>query len=370
MQEEASSHLQTSQGEIPTQPNQTSPQKSSNILKMILLVVVLFILIGILGIGAYLLTKDTKESEKPADNTAIKTDESNNAADSEAIAENMVFKKETASLPSWVTNDPGKKDQGPWFSALYMATSEEGLTFTDEKLFLEHAGVANVILTSDEKLIATYQYFSYVHEELFDKIAYSTSDDYGTTWSSIKRINITGLPQGPNAVDPTLVELEDETFRLYFTYHQQGDQYPQLFSAKADSIDGDFVNEGQQLFTDEIILDPAVVYFNEKWHHYTVKHGDSFETEPSENPVSVHSVSDNGLAFKLAGEIQLTMQFLGDVIEDDGGLRFYGGQKSAFSTDGYEWTLEEGDRLEGADPGVVKLPDGTYITIYTKVNSK
>jgi len=370
MQESIPSDTQPPQGMVPDQNNQIKSQKSVNTSKIIIIVVGLLIIIGVLGIGAYLLTKDTKESEKPADNTVVKTDESNNAVDSEAIAEDMVFKIETASLPTWIANDPGKKDQGPWFSALYVATSDDGLNFTDEKMFLEHAGVANVILTSDEKLIATFQYFSYVHEELFDKIAYSISDDYGTTWSSIKRINITGLPQGPNAVDPTLVELEDETFRLYFTYHQLGDQYPQLFSAKADSIDGDFVNEGQQLFTDEIILDPAVVYFNGKWHHYTVKHGSEFEDEPSDNPVSVHSISEDGLDFELASEIQIDMQFLGDVIEDNNGLRFYGGQKSAFSTDGYEWTLEEGDRLEGADPGVVKLPDGTYITIYTKVNSK
>ncbi len=38
-----------------------------------------------------------------------------------------------------------------------------------------------------------------------------------------------------------------------------------------------------------------------------------------------------------------------------------------FSTDGYDWTIEEGQRVQGADPGVARLPDGSYIMIYTNI---
>lgn len=107
--------------------------------------------------------------------------------------------------------------------------------------------------------------------------------------------------------------------------------------------------------------------FKNIWHHYTVQHGEEFENEPGQKQSSIHSISEDGLNFQLVEEIDIGMQFLGNVIEDDDGLRFYNGNLSAFSTDGYTWTIDEGTRVDGADPGVAKLPDGSYLMIYTKV---
>ena len=101
------------------------------------------------------------------------------------------------------------------------------------------------------------------------------------------------------------------------------------------------------------------------WHHYTVKHGDEFGSDPEAEKISVHSISEDGLDFELVDDIKIDMNFLGDVIEDDEGLRFYNGTKSAYSTDGYNWEIDAGDRVDGADPGVVKIDDGSYIMIYT-----
>ena len=280
--------------------------------------------------------------------------------------EDMIFKEETAEPPSWIKDDPNRENKGPWYQSLYIAVSQDGLNFTGEKMFLEHSGVANLILTSDDKLIATFQYFSYINEDMFDVIAYSVSGDYGNTWSSVKAVKIKGLDKGPNPVDPTLVELDDKTFRLYFTYHEHGSDYPQLFSAHGNSIESEFFSEGQQLITDEIVLDPAVVEFDGTWHHYTIKHGQQFGDTPG-SPFNVHSISETGLDFKLVDDIEIDMGMLGDVIEDNNGLRFYNGSRSAFSTDGYNWTIDSGERVKGADPGVVKLPDGSYIMIYTNV---
>lgn len=280
--------------------------------------------------------------------------------------EDMIFKQETAPIPSWIKDDPMKETEGPWYESLYIAVSQDGLNFTNEKMFLEHSGVANLILTSDHKLIAIFQYFSYVNEDMFDVMAYAVSDDYGNTWSSVKPVRIAGLNEGPKPCDPTLVELDDKTLRLYFTYHKPGNKYPQLFSAYGDSIESEFISEGQQLDTDEIILDPAVVKFNGIWHHYTVNHGAQPSGTPN-NSVNIHSISETGLNFELVDDIKLDMGMLGDVIEDENGLRFYSGSKSAFSTDGYNWTVDSGERVKGADPGTAKLPDGSYIMIYPTV---
>ncbi len=336
--------------------------------KMLLIagaVIIVLVLIIIVGISAYFIGKYISDK---TDNTIAEKLSSD--IDTTNLEEDMIFKEETEAIPNWIQDNPNSENKGPWYSGLYISESTDGLNFTNEKLFLEHSGVANLIVTSDNKLIATFQYFSFVNQDMFDIIAYTVSEDNGKTWSSVKPVNITGLSAGesPNGCDPTLVELEEGRFRLYFTYHQVGEEYPQLFSAIGDSIDSKFLSEGQQLLTDEIILDPAVIYFDDMWHHYTVKHGESFENEPNENPISVHSTSEDGLAFELVDEITLDMQFLGDVIEDDGGIRFYNGSDSAFSTDGYNWVQDEGERVQGADPGVVKLDDGTYLIIYTKVN--
>lgn len=342
----------------------------------------LFILIILTVIIAVVLTfsiigcKST--SEKDAEESFGKTIEETETGDDELTVseekeqnsgEDMIFKEETAPVPPWIKNDPMKEKEGPWYQSLYTAVSADGLNFTGDKLFLEHSGVANLIPTSHNKLIATFQYFSFINEEIFDVIAYAVSEDYGETWSTVRPVKITGLGNGPHPVDPTLVQLDDGTFRLYFTYHKQGNLYPQLFSAQGDSIDSEFASEGQQLSVDEIILDPAVVKFNGIWHHYTVKHGTELTNTPN-NSTNVHSISETGLDFELADDIELDMEMLGEVIADGDGLRFYNGPKSAFSTDGYNWVIDEGERVRGADPGVVKLPDGSYIMIYTHIEKK
>lgn len=324
--------------------------------------IVVFILIGLGGYTGYRLLFNDAAGEQT---------ELDRLAEEEAhIEEDMIYQEETASVPEWIRNDPMKKDDGPWYEDLYIATSDDGLTFSNEQLFLPHAGVGHLLLTDDAVIIATFQYFSYRNEDLFDVIAYATSEDFGETWSSVKPITITGLPEGPNAVDPTLMQLEDGTFRLYFTYHQRGDQFPQLFSAYANSIEEPFENEGKQLETEEMVLDPAVIYFDNTWHHYTVKHEDGMMGSPDDQ-VSVHSTSSTGLNFNRQEDIMLDFGMLGDVIQDNDGMRFYAGEKSAFSTDGYTWTMDPGTRgVMGADPGVAMLPDGSYIMIYTSMGMK
>ena len=83
----------------------------------------------------------------------------------------------------------------PWRGNLVMAGSEDGLNFGEEAPFLEHAGVSNLLRTSSGQLIATYQYFSFEDEALFDIMAYSTSNDDGKTWEGHPRLSVeTFLP--------------------------------------------------------------------------------------------------------------------------------------------------------------------------------
>lgn len=257
---------------------------------------------------------------------------------------------------------------GPWDGKIVLASSEDGLSFTSGETLVEQAGVPNLLLTSDGTIIATYQYFSFDIQEEFDVIAYSVSEDEGKTWTDTEIIDIQGLPEAfgdKHAMDPTLVETEEGGLRLYFTYKSKEEQYVHLNSAYA--ADGDITStfvyeDGETPDIGKNMLDPAVVYFDGLWQHYTWD---------MDSDVNYHSTSEDGVNFELQENIELPMDFLGQVVAVDGGLRFYGsknGVSSAFSEDGYTWKMEQGSRIQGADPGVVQLEDGSYLMLYTSAN--
>lgn len=267
---------------------------------------------------------------------------------------------------SWVP-----ETRGPWDSTIYSTTSDDGLTFTGKTLVIENAGVPNLLRLTNGDLVLTYQYFSMTAQDMFDLIAYSVSDDDGKTWSAPKAIEFSGLPEslGGNKIpmDPTLVQQDDGSLRLYFTYHKEGTRNAALYSAAttSDDVSSAFIVEPEAALslTNEHLLDPAMVYFDGLWHHYTGR---------IQNDKNMHSTSTDGVAFTRQEDIKLPMDFLGQVIPADGGLRFYGtndaGVVSAFSTDGSTWTMESGTRAPGVDPGIQQLADGSYLMIYTGLN--
>lgn len=273
----------------------------------------------------------------------------------------------TAEVGSWVPDRTG-----PWDGSISAVTSTDGLNFSATATTIStEAGVPNLVKLSDGTIVLTYQFFSLTNEDEFDVIAYQTSDDDGNTWSDRGLIAFDDLPGAIDAnkqpMDPTLVQLEDGRLRLYFTYHEQGKAHPALYSATTedDQITSTFIVEPTPALesTEANLLDPAVVYFDGQWHHYT------WNDASDDN---YHSVSDDGLHFTLEDDIPLPMDFLGQVVTTDEGLRFYGTGKghvvSASSTDGYTWTMDTGDRVQGADPGVVQLDNGNYLMIYTSLN--
>jgi len=278
--------------------------------------------------------------------------------------EDIVFMEESSALPAWI---PTVESGGtPWFQDLYITRSDDGIQFSGGQLFIPHAGVGHLMVTNGGTLIATFQYFSYQHKALFDRIAYVTSDDQGQSWSSVRLVKIDLPMPGPTAVDPTLMQLADGSLRLFFTYHAHGEAFPQLHTATADEIDGVFNWDGKALETEQVVLDPAVVYFDDIWHHYTTSH----DEEAGGINNNVHSISKDGLRFEQVDDIPLAISFLGDVIPVDGGLRFYGDNAVAFSADGYTWEIEEQNISLGNDPGVVQLADGNFLAIYTVHHEK
>lgn len=266
--------------------------------------------------------------------------------------------------------DLDPEEKGPWDGAIYSATSSDGINFSGKVLLFERSGVPNLLKLQNGDMVLLYQYFSNTDENLFDTIAYSISKNSGLTWTDTTAINFENLPDPQNPrlkpMDPAIVQLEDGRLRLYFTYHTTGSKTPALYSATTsdDNITSSFiVNPSQALITDKNLLDPAVTYFAGAWHHFTWQDG-------SDN--NYHSISDDGLTFTMQEEISLPMEFLGQVVTYEDGLRFYGTGKgmvaSAISADGYNWEMESDKIVQGADPAVQQLADGTYLMVYTSMN--
>ena len=268
--------------------------------------------------------------------------------------------------PTWVLDK-----MGPWDQDLYVYDSDDGLNFTERELLVKHAGVPHLLQDKSGTLIAVYQYFSFSDEALFNVFAYSTSADLGLTWDGPHLLEVKDLPEPvapeASAVDPTIVELDDGSLRLYFTYHLSGKKSPVCVSAKAQSIKDAFVyEEGIRVeLENTTVLDPAVVYFKGTWHYFAPEN-----TMAGPSTLNLHATSSDGLNFELQEKIDLGgPRLLGSAIVVDDGLRFYGtnqgapGAFSAISTDGFSWKTEAGERAPHGDPGVVKLSNGKFLLL-------
>ncbi len=219
-------------------------------------IALIVIIITLLAVGAFMYKRPSGETVVP-ENPESPGNVPENGVD-------VVYKTDNLALPSWA---PKGVQANPWEGSIYLARSDDGESSTGERFFIQHAGVPNLLLTQDNLIVATFQYFSYTDQTMFDRIAYTVSEDFGDTWSQVKLIKLgERYTKGSTPVDPTLVQLENGRYRLYFTFQEPGTQYPSLYSSISTSLDGVFVDEGLQLSTNSMLLDPAVVYFDGQWH--------------------------------------------------------------------------------------------------------
>jgi hypothetical protein len=268
--------------------------------------------------------------------------------------------------------------------SVYIFTSDDGLDF-EKRNFVAKAAVPHMMQAENGDLIATFQYFK-DEEVSMGSMAYSVSEDLGLTWSDPVVLDIVDLPgvadqktakkpTMPQPVDPTLAQLEDGRFRIYFTYHEVGYDYPGPASAIADSMDGEFEYEGKLFESNEAyILDPSVVYFDGLWHYFTSSNGLNSEKKKGDvqDYVAYHAISEDGQEFELQDKLSVEFSMLGGAVVTDDGIRFFGsdpdGKSSGFSEDGYEWELVEEAEGRCSDPGTVYLGDDSYIMLCQSSN--
>ncbi len=271
------------------------------------------------------------------------------------------------ALLALVPQDPPRQDRpGPWDGDLWLLESTDGVRFKKKNKLLEGGGVPTLIADRKGRLIAAYQWFPKDRSDAFDRIAVSVSEDQGKSWTEPKPIAIEGFPEEMiRPCDPTLVELEDGRFRIYFTTDRKKSGKKGWAAASIHSaVSGDamayrYEPEARFAVEGEMVIDCAVARLGNEWHLYSPvqeKAGRGY-----------HAVSQDGLQFDRRKDVTLDTRgtWLGCAITTDKGLRFYGSGLAATSADGEAWRLDRDAGYEGADPGAARTTDGRWLMLAT-----
>lgn len=264
---------------------------------------------------------------------------------------------------------PMGRQYGPWDRDLEAYTSTDGRNFEYQRKWVERGGVPNLLQASEGRLFGVFQWFPMDRPEAFDQIAVIASfEDRGATWSDPEPIAIDGMPDTLHrAFDPTLVQLPDGRFRLYFASERaaewggRGDRA--VFSAVSqDAIHFQF-EPGQRFGFDDVeTYDPAVVYFQGRWHLFC---------PGFEEGAAHHAVSEDGLTFTTLEDIHVpgSGTWIGNALQAENKIHFYGSGREgvwmAVSLDGTDWRFAGPLRLFGGDPAVVLKKDGRYLAVVT-----
>ena len=291
---------------------------------------------------------------------------------------------ENEPAPRNPQGQPNRNRPGPWDNdvIVYVAGKDGAV----EKLAtFPRAGVPTVARLKDGRLIAAHQHFPADNDADFDKVAVHFSKDDGHTWSAAQVIQLTGLPEGMRfPFDPTLVPLPDGRVRMYFTSlkgRRMEEDRPAIYSAvSGDGVSFTFEPGLRFGVEGRPVIDCAVALHGGEFHLFAPDNGAGnnpgvTQRAAADRPregVGYHATSPDGLSFTRQSDVQIDggRHWLGNAQSDGDAIRFFGtggpsGVWMAVSADGQTWKVESSRPVQGADPGAVKLKDGTWLLAVT-----
>jgi hypothetical protein len=255
------------------------------------------------------------------------------------------------------------QSMGPHLHQLCSATSRDGLSWVDDNhLIAHHASVSTLALTASGALRMWFVQSATGPEEF----ACAESGDGGTTWLPLS-CSVTGVATGQRLVDPSVVRLADNRWRLYaFQRASRPDLAGDHTIIVAESLDGLNFRVLGSAFSSAGLVDPDVYWDGTQWVMHVMS-----VTEHA----MIRATSTDGLTFTRVGTTGVDAGTTAPVRMDDGRWRMYSMEEgnssfaSYVSTNGARWT-REGTRLRTTgghqllDPFVVRLADGTWKMIY------
>jgi hypothetical protein len=271
----------------------------------------------------------------------------------------------TAPRPSPPANPQGDLANLPWNHDLTLLRSSDGLTFAAPTTVIERAGVPSVIGDRVGRLLAVFQWFPFDNRDAFDQVALSISTDDGKSWTKPEQIVVAGMPaELQRPFDPTIVDLLDGRFRIYFTSGPRGPSIvPAIYSAISDDTIHYRFEPGARFAPPAGTVDASIVQFQGRWH--LISHNMQANTGKG-----YHATSADGLTFEQQPDVDVGVgrQWIGNaLVRSANAIRYYGSGRdgiwSATSTDGVAWTLDAGSRTVAGDPSAVQLPNGQTLLI-------
>jgi hypothetical protein len=277
---------------------------------------------------------------------------------------------------------PSRNRPGPWDNdVLVHRLNTNGSA--DKLATFERAGVPTLARLQDGRIIAAFQHFPQDDDRNFDRVAVCFSRDEGGTWSRPEPITVKGLEPGlARPFDPTLVPLPDGRVRLYFTSNRSPDfrrSTPAIYSAvSTNGLHYDFEPGVRFALEGRVVIDCAAALHDGVFHLIVPDNGpaEDFMSRPRRGQpplggTGYHATSRDGLKFERVADVTLPGRdrWLGNLQSEGGRLVFFGtgaGPWPFTSPDGVAWQRDErAARVPGADPGAVKLKDGTWLVAAT-----
>lgn len=278
----------------------------------------------------------------------------------------------TGSAAAEAPVGPGNSD-GPWSSRIRTAISGDGLKFKRAAILeLDQADVPCALV--DTAGVLRLYYITWCAAARNRIICAETRDL--KSWTC-RVVTIRGVERnwGPPC-DPTVLQLDDGRFRIYFTTKEPGEREPSTHSAISQDDVTFTLEPGRRYTSNRPVLDPSVLRAGDTW----ILFAGGGQTRQGNH----RAVSPDGFNFSSAGDFDGHGLILANGLAVPGGYRYYAFTQNAgeerrirslFSRDGMNWILESGDRLVSTtadtretggvkDPSVVRLPDGRYLMFY------
>lgn len=260
-------------------------------------------------------------------------------------------------------NQPHNPGDGIRSHQVYSANSKDGKNWIlDGKLLFDHASVPDAVIDSKGTI---YLYFMDASNHQH-QMSVAVSRDSGKSFEK-KKVEIANRQTDGQAVDPNPVLLDDGRIRLYYfgTFGPPKPNEPDHTINSAISSDGiHFTEEAGVRFAAPHITDPDVIKVEGGWKMFV-----------SQGRLNLSTSSKDGLTFIQDKNPASTTGAVSRTIAIDGGYRMFTcghGIEMQYTKDFVTWRME-GTAIEPApgyvvcDPGIIKLPHGTWIMYYKQV---